>query len=54
MERILKAYARKDSRIRYKILGENLGISGNTTYIIKGLVILVACAIDMRKYLAKK
>ena len=31
-----------------------LGISGNTTYIIKGLVILVACAIDMRKYLAKK
>lgn len=31
-----------------------LGISGNTTYIIKGLVILVACAIDMRKYLTKK
>lgn len=31
-----------------------LGISGNTTYIIKGAVILVACAIDMRKYLAKK
>lgn len=31
-----------------------LGISGNTTYIIKGLVILIACAIDMRKYLAKK
>lgn len=31
-----------------------LGISGNTTYIIKGLVILVACAIDMRKYLSKK
>ena len=30
VERILKAYARKDSRIRYKILGENLGISGNT------------------------
>ena len=26
-----------------------LGISGNTTYIIKGLVILIACAIDMRK-----
>lgn len=26
VERILKAYARKDSRIRYKILGENLGI----------------------------
>ncbi len=31
-----------------------LGISGNTTYIIKGMVILVACAIDMRKYLTKK
>lgn len=31
-----------------------IGISGNTTYIIKGTVILVACAIDMRKYLAKK
>ena len=31
-----------------------LGISGNTTYIIKGAVILVACAIDMRKYLTKK
>lgn len=31
-----------------------LGISGNTTYIIKGAVILIACAIDMRKYLAKK
>ena len=28
--RILKKYAEKDSRIRYKILGENLGISGNT------------------------
>ncbi len=31
-----------------------LGISGNTTYIIKGTVILIACAIDMRKYLVKK
>lgn len=31
-----------------------LGISGNATYIIKGAVILVACAIDMRKYLTKK
>ena len=31
-----------------------LGISGNTTYLIKGLVILIACAIDMRKYLTKK
>lgn len=31
-----------------------LGISGNLTFIIKGAVILVACAIDMRKYLTKK
>ncbi len=31
-----------------------LGISGNTTYIIKGAVILIACIIDMRKYLTKK
>ncbi|MDO5022570.1 MAG: beta-methylgalactoside transporter [Eubacteriales bacterium] len=31
-----------------------MGISGNTTYIIKGAVILVACIIDMRKYLTKK
>ncbi len=31
-----------------------LGISGNTTYLIKGAVILIACAIDMRKYLTKK
>jgi len=23
-------------------------------YIIKGLIILIACAIDMRKYLVKK
>ena len=31
-----------------------LGISGNITYIIKGAVILVACALDMRKYMTKK
>ena len=31
-----------------------LGMSANMTYIIKGLVILVACAIDMRKYLVRK
>jgi methyl-galactoside transport system permease protein len=31
-----------------------IGISGNTTYIIKGAVILIACIIDMRKYLTKK
>ena len=30
VEKVLKKYAEKDSRIRYKILGENLGISGNT------------------------
>ncbi len=31
-----------------------LGIDANTQYIIKGLIILVACALDMRKYLVKK
>jgi len=30
VEKVLKKYAEKDSRIRYKILGENLGIAGNT------------------------
>jgi len=31
-----------------------LGVSGDIQYIIKGAIILVAVAIDMRKYLAKK
>jgi methyl-galactoside transport system permease protein len=31
-----------------------LSVSANMLYIIKGLIILIACAIDMRKYLAKK
>jgi methyl-galactoside transport system permease protein len=31
-----------------------LGVSGDMQYIIKGAIILVAVAIDMRKYLAKK
>ena len=31
-----------------------LGVSGDMQYIIKGVIILVAVAIDMRKYLAKK
>jgi methyl-galactoside transport system permease protein len=31
-----------------------LGVPTHMQYIIKGIVILVACAIDMRKYLAKK
>ena len=31
-----------------------LGVSGSMQYIIKGLIILIAVAIDMRKYLAKK
>ena len=31
-----------------------LSISGNMQYIIKGLIILVACSIDMRKYLVRK
>lgn len=31
-----------------------LSINQNTQYIIKGLIILIACAIDMRKYLVRK
>lgn len=31
-----------------------LSVSVNMIYIIKGLIILVACAIDMRKYLVRK
>lgn len=31
-----------------------LSVSANMLYIIKGLIILAACAVDMRKYLAKK
>jgi methyl-galactoside transport system permease protein len=31
-----------------------LSINGNLQYIIKGLIILIACAIDMRKYLVRK
>ncbi len=31
-----------------------LSVDANLLYIIKGLIILIACAIDMRKYLAKK
>lgn len=31
-----------------------LSVSANMLYIIKGVIILVACAIDMRKYLARR
>jgi methyl-galactoside transport system permease protein len=31
-----------------------LGIDSNMQYVIKGIIILAACAIDMRKYLVKK
>lgn len=31
-----------------------LSVSANMLYIIKGLIILIACAIDMRKYLVRK
>ena len=31
-----------------------LSISQNLQYVIKGLIILIACSIDMRKYLVKK
>lgn len=32
----------------------SLGIDSNMQYIIKGLIILFACAVDMRKYLVKR
>lgn len=31
-----------------------LSVNANLIYIVKGLIILIACAIDMRKYLTKK
>lgn len=31
-----------------------LSVDANMLYVIKGLIILIACAVDMRKYLAKK
>ena len=31
-----------------------LGIDANMQYIIKGLIILIACAVDMKKYLVRK
>lgn len=31
-----------------------LSVDANYLYIVKGLIILVACAIDMRKYLVRK
>lgn len=31
-----------------------LSIDSNLQYVIKGLIILIACAIDMRKYLVRK
>lgn len=31
-----------------------LSVSANMLYVIKGLIILIACSIDMRKYLARK
>lgn len=41
--------------LRLIFVGLNfLGIDANMQYIIKGLIILVACAIDMRKYLVRK
>ena len=31
-----------------------LSVSANMLYIIKGAIILAACAVDMRKYLARR
>ena len=42
-------------RLQIIFVGLNfLSVSANLLYIIKGIIILVACAIDMRKYLARK
>lgn len=35
LEGILEKYIKKDSRIKYKVLGKNLGISGNTNEALK-------------------
>ncbi len=41
--------------LRLIFVGLNfLGVDANMQYIIKGLIILVACAIDMRKYLVRR
>ena len=31
-----------------------LSVDANYLYIVKGLIILIACSIDMRKYLVRK
>lgn len=41
--------------LRLIFIGLNvLSINANWQYIIKGLIILIACAVDMRKYLVRK
>lgn len=35
IEKVLAEYQKKDSRLRYKILGKNLGIAGNTNEALK-------------------
>ena len=41
--------------LRLIFIGLNfLSINANLQFIIKGMIILVACAIDMRKYLVRK
>lgn len=41
--------------LRLIFVGLNfLSINANLQFIIKGMIILVACAIDMRKYLVRK
>ena len=37
-----------------KIAMQFMGIETSYTYIVQGLVIIVAVALDLRKYLAKK
>jgi methyl-galactoside transport system permease protein len=37
-----------------KIAMQFMGLKSDYTYIVQGLVIIIAVALDLRKYLAKK
>lgn len=42
-ERVLEQYAKKDSRFKYVILGENKGISGNTNAAMDMRPAIISC-----------
>ena len=46
----IKSIAAKKARSALTMLG----VSSSSLYIIKGAIILCACALDMRKYMVKK